>query len=236
MFIRRFTDHFTQQNWLAVILDLGIVVIGVFLGLQVQAWNNHREERNQEHAFIDRLSIDFVEIQKQLNDCLALNKRGLEAIELVSEKVSKLETNQFNTSSDQKTSQALLQMTAGKMPAGRSATFVEMQSSAELGLLQNATLRQSLITYDQIAQLNRETWQTIRSELSQYLRPLYTHVNLQVLSSDGPKIILSHYDLPTMVKAPSFQAMMNGLKGSKVNDYELCERQLQAAKNVNSLL
>jgi hypothetical protein len=47
MAIRRFRDHFAQQNWFAVVLDVLIVVLGVFLGIQVNNWNEGRLERQQ---------------------------------------------------------------------------------------------------------------------------------------------------------------------------------------------
>jgi hypothetical protein len=47
MAIRRFRDHFVEQNWFAVVLDVLIVVLGVFLGIQVNNWNEGRLERQQ---------------------------------------------------------------------------------------------------------------------------------------------------------------------------------------------
>ena len=42
MLLRRVIEHVRAQNWTAVALDLVIVVVGVFIGLQVQEWNNAR--------------------------------------------------------------------------------------------------------------------------------------------------------------------------------------------------
>ena len=44
MLLRRFTKHFSEQNWTAIGVELIIVVIGVFMGLQVQNWNQARIE------------------------------------------------------------------------------------------------------------------------------------------------------------------------------------------------
>jgi len=42
MFLRRISKHMQDQNWFAVGLDLFIVVIGVFIGIQVANWNEDR--------------------------------------------------------------------------------------------------------------------------------------------------------------------------------------------------
>jgi hypothetical protein len=39
MTLRRITKHVKDQNWFAVGLDFLIVVFGVFMGFQVQQWN-----------------------------------------------------------------------------------------------------------------------------------------------------------------------------------------------------
>ena len=45
MVIRRIRDHVADHNWFAVAVDLGIVVLGVFLGTQANNWNEARLER-----------------------------------------------------------------------------------------------------------------------------------------------------------------------------------------------
>lgn len=45
MVIRRIRDHVSGHNWFAVAVDVVIVVVGVFLGLQANNWNQDRIER-----------------------------------------------------------------------------------------------------------------------------------------------------------------------------------------------
>lgn len=47
MVIRRIRDHVVDHNWFAVAVDVGIVVLGVFLGIQVNNWNLARLTRDQ---------------------------------------------------------------------------------------------------------------------------------------------------------------------------------------------
>jgi hypothetical protein len=47
MFLRRIIEHLRTQNWTAVALDLGIVIVGVFIGTQVSNWNQQRIEEQK---------------------------------------------------------------------------------------------------------------------------------------------------------------------------------------------
>lgn len=45
MILRRITEHVKAQNWFAIAIDFVIVVLGVFVGLQVNNWNAARADR-----------------------------------------------------------------------------------------------------------------------------------------------------------------------------------------------
>lgn len=56
MAIRRFREHAAQQNWFAVLIDVGIVVLGVFLGIQASNWNSARIERGEAFAYREQIA------------------------------------------------------------------------------------------------------------------------------------------------------------------------------------
>jgi hypothetical protein len=55
MAIRRFREHVRRQDWFAVLIDIGIVVIGVFLGIQAANWNEARIERSEADEYRARI-------------------------------------------------------------------------------------------------------------------------------------------------------------------------------------
>lgn len=59
MLIRRMREHAVAHNWFAVAVDLLVVVLGVFLGLQASNWNEARIERETGRAYRERLMGDF---------------------------------------------------------------------------------------------------------------------------------------------------------------------------------
>ena len=59
MVIRRFREHAAHQNWLAVAIDLAIVIIGVFIGMQASNWNQDRLEQKQAREYRAMLLTDI---------------------------------------------------------------------------------------------------------------------------------------------------------------------------------
>jgi len=55
MILRSLTQHIKEQNWFTVILEIVILVIGVFIGLQVQEWANDKERQQREAIYLERL-------------------------------------------------------------------------------------------------------------------------------------------------------------------------------------
>jgi hypothetical protein len=51
MVIRRIREHVAGHNWFAVAVDLAIVIIGVFIGIQASNWNAARIERGEVRAY-----------------------------------------------------------------------------------------------------------------------------------------------------------------------------------------
>jgi hypothetical protein len=65
MVIRRIREHVSTHNWFAVGVDLAIVVLGVFIGIQVSNWNEARIQGEQGREFRDRLieELNFNRLQ-----------------------------------------------------------------------------------------------------------------------------------------------------------------------------
>ena len=59
MLLRRLTEHLKEQNWTAVGVDFLIVVLGVFMGIQVQAWYESQREQKLVRDYLHRLNEDF---------------------------------------------------------------------------------------------------------------------------------------------------------------------------------
>lgn len=66
MILRRISQHLKDQNWTAIVLDFFIVVIGVYVGIQADNWNESRKETALERNYLERLHQD-------VKDSIAIN-------------------------------------------------------------------------------------------------------------------------------------------------------------------
>ena len=61
MILRRITQHLKQQHWTGVFIELVIVILGVFIGMQVQDWNSARIARSE-------LNQRLISLHRELED------------------------------------------------------------------------------------------------------------------------------------------------------------------------
>ncbi|MEO7563974.1 MAG: hypothetical protein ABIR63_09015 [Sphingomicrobium sp.] len=84
MVIRRIREHVETHNWFAVAIDVVIVVIGVFLGTQVNNWNEERLESVRANEYrirlIDELDFDAHQYAVQTAYYRQARDYGLQAL------------------------------------------------------------------------------------------------------------------------------------------------------------
>ena len=54
--LRRLAEAIREQNWFTVALEILIVVVGIFIGLQANDWNQARIDRELEVRYLERPS------------------------------------------------------------------------------------------------------------------------------------------------------------------------------------
>jgi len=71
MTLRRIFRHFADQDWFAVCIELIVVVVGVFIGIQVANWNEERLEAARKQQIIGALITaisDSISVQQRFVD------------------------------------------------------------------------------------------------------------------------------------------------------------------------
>ena len=56
---RRLVESLRTQNWTAVAIDLVIVVVGVYIGIEVANWNTDRGDRLREAGLLREIAADL---------------------------------------------------------------------------------------------------------------------------------------------------------------------------------
>lgn len=87
MVIRRIREHAAQANWFGVGIDLLIVFIGVFLGMQASNWNEARVERQQGESYRARLVEDLrtneSDLRQRRSYYLQVRRHSLAALDVL---------------------------------------------------------------------------------------------------------------------------------------------------------
>jgi hypothetical protein len=66
MSLRTLVGRLRQHDWTAVAIELLIVVVGVFIGLQVSNWNEERKETARGDEYLRRLGVELREDSREL--------------------------------------------------------------------------------------------------------------------------------------------------------------------------
>ena len=77
MKLRRVIVHMRRQDWPAIVIDLVIVVAGVFIGMQVSNWNTERETQARAQVFGERLHLT---LQGESDDAVDAVSRQIAAV------------------------------------------------------------------------------------------------------------------------------------------------------------
>ena len=81
MILRRVIEHFRKQEWKAIFLDFVIVVTGVFVGLQVNNWNEARTEHRRLVAALASLEAETQTNLEIIDAMIAKIGKGIDLAE-----------------------------------------------------------------------------------------------------------------------------------------------------------
>ena len=59
MIFKRLDANVRTQNWTAISIELLIVIIGVFIGIQAANWNQQRQERRETELLLSQLGVEL---------------------------------------------------------------------------------------------------------------------------------------------------------------------------------
>lgn len=132
-----------QQDWVAFAIDLAIVVVGVFLGIQASNWNDERKEHKSADAYLGRISTD---VRNDLTDLRfhedywrTSAEAGDRALRYAED--GALDGDQWKTLLDFYHAGEIWNF------AERNGTYNEMLSAGRLDLLKNSRLKDELSNY-----------------------------------------------------------------------------------------
>ena len=142
MILRSVTKHVKDQNWFAVFLDLLIVVIGVFIGIQVSNWNEQIAGQKQAQVLLKRihhdLNNDILSMQAELEYQGAVRNYAMTAVDAL---------NGVNAVSDEQFVIGAYQASQINGVWSNRATYNEMLSTGQINLIKDEQLKGLIFGY-----------------------------------------------------------------------------------------
>lgn len=140
MIIRRLSTAIRTRDWFAVTIEFAIVVLGIFVALQADNWNQGRKDRQLEQVYISRLIDETranVEILAQHEQIFHEKVQFILALpELPLDEAFERDPQAFMHQVDYST--------YVQIPNLRAETYQELESSGRLALLRDARLRSAI--------------------------------------------------------------------------------------------
>ncbi len=144
MILRRLADAITKQNWFTVVLEVLIVVVGIFIGLQVDDWNEQRKDRARAEAYLGRIAADLE------TDVAAVADRMIfwqDVSDYGATGLSYARTGEAGAATHWDILVAFFQASQVAEFTLTQATYDELKSAGELGLISDLEFRGRLTNY-----------------------------------------------------------------------------------------
>jgi hypothetical protein len=242
MILRRIIAHFRKQEWTAIGIDFLIVVVGVFVGLQVQSWNESRQDRVQERMYVERLTRDFEAIEARTEFA---NDKWLSVIEASRRLLADIDA--FNaTGRTSRTQEEILadmnDILGTRIPAPRAATFVELLSTGEIRVLRDDTLRDALLAYDTQAHFALVAYNVLVDRTRDATVTVGVHAEvalpdtLENINDNPNREYFQSIDFPAFARDPRSRPAVSLLAATATNQGGLSMAQRDNARRVLEIL
>jgi hypothetical protein len=141
MILQRLATAILEQNWFTVVLEILIVVVGIFIGLQVDDWNESRKQNRQELAYVNLLLDDSTVMHQQ---ALAMIERRKNSLLRMKQAMRALE--ECNSSPDSVSDVEFALTTYQQAPGINyvGATYEEMVATGALARIADSNLKRSI--------------------------------------------------------------------------------------------
>ena len=141
MILRRLAEAIRVQHWFTVVLEILIVVIGIFIGLQVDDWNERRKDRAAERGYLERLLTDTIFNIRQVK---VKGRSYFDRSESLSRIVSHIEQGKIGEIAKEDLTYAFCYWYIPEGIRLQSSTYDEMTATGSLELLADQNIRQLL--------------------------------------------------------------------------------------------
>ncbi len=196
MILDNLTRALKTQNWLAAGVEFVIVIAGVVIGFQINAWNEGRSKNEREYLALVRIQDELIQNMSELGSRIESDTQRIEGHRVL---VNAATNGEVATSDEAAFERSLAQLLFFSRPPISQPSYDALEQSGELALISNADLLSELNELRSDRDWVESQQASFRSGLSEFApywrdyvfhqrtsSPLRTRVevNLEALSSD----------------------------------------------------
>lgn len=142
MIFSRVSNEFSSRTLLLLFLEFVVLVLGFFISLQVNEWQNNRENRELELQYLLRLESDFENSSAALTNNIAKMESSLQKLEAG---LSMLANDERDEDDYQRIFEALQSSSIMGSFEIFFGTYEELKDTGYMRLIESTALRESLI-------------------------------------------------------------------------------------------
>ena len=165
--LMRLGTRMREHDWLAVLLELLIVVAGVFLGIQAANWNAERQARQEERRYYAQLIDDLrtdVRTLRTAQERSRIHDRAAENVLAALDNGLPADANYGRLAVDIHYAGFLF------VPQSARRTYDELISTGNLGILRNRQAKDAIAAYYAAFASNRQWDGLLREQQGEYWR------------------------------------------------------------------
>lgn len=199
MILRSIATAARRQDWFVVFIELMIVVVGIYIGLQVDDWNKARQDRAAEARLMERLHEGIL----QVNDFnQAGYDRTAEDTAFLNEVVQTLSSDAVITALEDAACQAIGTSHILIDRVQQPTILGEMIATGRTASLQNQPLREILAAYGETLRYSEGLWQAILNQIAN-------------LSAEFPELVEARFEIEGEELLSSHICHVAGMQANK---------------------
>ncbi|MEM7704057.1 MAG: hypothetical protein AAF358_00805 [Pseudomonadota bacterium] len=164
---QRLREKLIDQDWVGVSVELLIVVVGIFLGLQASAWYEDRRELALSDEYLERLRTEFTEIKAEIDGAIDTHQKIIDGLQRLQVVLNSGPMSDADIAAIEFGLMNVLNMDTG---GGVSATYQEILTSGQLRLISNKQLISALAEYQEHVDNAKHFFADFRRMQMQYER------------------------------------------------------------------
>lgn len=158
MILRRFVAHVKAQDWFAVVLDVTVVIVGIFLGLQVTQWQALQQDHVKRQSYLASLT-------QNLHQDIVLHEQRIESIESILQRIESVSDDLSKENNRVLKDLSPLFLTTHRVKL-ETATMEDLKSTGNLDLIDDRLITEPLLQYYTVISSSETAWHNAMSEYS----------------------------------------------------------------------